>query len=145
MQKQHTYEKIILAFELLGFGAIIAILWLDEYVDIPFHYFGALKTPPRPAEFWFESISVLLLATIVIVATLWVFGRLRFLEAFIRVCAWCRKVEVEGEWLTFEQYMKRQHDVKSTHGICPHCRAAASRHSSSDARVPAIRATGTNG
>ncbi len=60
-------------------------------------------------------------------ATLWVFRRLRFLEDFIRVCAWCRKVEVAEEWVSFEDYMKVRHDVKSTHGICPECRANASK------------------
>ncbi len=137
MEKQHTYEKFILALELIGFAAILAVIWLDEYLDVPFRYFGALKTPPRPSEYWFETICVLVLATAVVSATLWVFRRLRFLEHFIRVCAWCRKVEVDGEWVSFEQYMRRQHDVKSTHGICPECRAGASKRGPSEETTPA--------
>jgi hypothetical protein len=132
MKKQRRYEKVILSLELIGFASVLLLIWLDEFVDIPFLYFGALKTPPRPQEYWFETCAVLLLGTVVVIATLWVFRRLRFLEDFIRVCAWCRKVEVGEKWLTFEEYMKRQHDVKSTHGICPECRAAASKRPASN-------------
>ncbi len=127
LEKQHTYESVILGLELLGFAAVIAVLWLDEYVDLPFRFFGAPPTPHRPQEFWFESLTVLLVTASVIVATLWVFRRLRVLESFVQVCAWCRKVNVEDEWVSFEQYLKRRHDVLSTHDICPDCRAAASK------------------
>jgi hypothetical protein len=125
--KQHAYEKFILSLELLGFGVVLLIIWLDEFVDVPFLYFGARKTPPRPQEYWFETMAVLLLAIAIVSATLWVFRRLRSMEHLIQVCAWCRKVNVGDEWVSFEQYMKRQHDVRSTHGICSACRATASK------------------
>jgi hypothetical protein len=116
--------------ELIGFGGVLLLIWLDEYVDIEFRYLGAPKTPLRPQEYWFETCAVLLLWTVIVLATLWVFRRLRFYDDFIRVCAWCRKVEVAEEWVSFEDYMKLQHDVKSTHGICPTCRANASKRRS---------------
>jgi len=125
--KQHAYEKFILSLELLGFGAVLLVIWLDEYFDLPFRYLGAPKTPPRPQEYWFETMAILLLAIAIVSSTLWVFRRLRVIERFIQVCAWCRKVNVGDEWVSFEQYLKRQHDVKSTHGICPACRASASK------------------
>ncbi len=83
-EQQHTYEKVILGLELFGFGAVLLVLWLDEYVDVPFRFFGALQTPARPQEFWFEAVTVLLVATAVVAATLWVFRRLRFLEGSSR-------------------------------------------------------------
>ena len=127
IEQQHTYEKVILSLELIGFGAVIALIWLDEYVDIPFRYLGALKTPARPQEFWFEALAVLSVATAVIAATLWIFQRLRKLEGFIEVCAWCRKINVGEDWIAFEQYLKREHDVHSSHSICPECRSQASK------------------
>src|SRR4029077_18598225 len=119
-------EKVILGLELVGFATVLAVLWLDEFVDVPYRYFGALKTPQRPEEFWFEALTVLFVACAVILATLWIFRRLRILEGFIQVCAWCRKVNVHDDWITFEQFLKREHDVQFTHGICPACRSAAS-------------------
>ena len=127
IKKQHTYEKVILGLELVGFAAVLVVLWLDEYIDIPFRWFGALKTPARPEEFWFETLTVLLVAVGVVVATLWVFRRLRALENFIQVCAWCRKVNLGDDWISFEQYLRRAHDVYSTHSSCPEFRVAASR------------------
>ena len=59
MKKQHVYEKLILAIELIGFGGVLLLIWLDEYLDLPFRYLGAPKTPPRPQEFWFETCAVL--------------------------------------------------------------------------------------
>lgn len=135
IEQQHTYEKVILSLELLGFGAVIALLWLDEYVDIPFRFLGALKTPARPQEFWFEALAVLSVATAVIVATLWIFQRLRKLEGFIEVCAWCRKINAGEDWISFEQYLKREHDVQSSHSICPECRAQASKTRPAPTRI----------
>src|SRR6266446_8222167 len=114
IKKQHTYEKVILGIELFGFAAVLMVIWLDEYLDVPFRFFGAAKTPLRPQEFWFETLTVLLLATAVVAATLWVFRRLRFLERFIQICAWCRKVNVGDEWVPIEEYLKREHDLRST-------------------------------
>jgi hypothetical protein len=125
MEKQHTYEKVILGLQLFGFAAVIVVLWLDEFVDLPFRFFGAPKTPLRPQEFWFESLTVLIVAIGVIVATLWAFRRLRTLEGFIQICAWCRKVNLSDEWISFEQYLRREHDVLSSHSICPECRSTA--------------------
>jgi hypothetical protein len=125
IKKQHTYEKVILGLELIGFASVLAVLWLDEYIDVPFRFLGALKTPPRPQEFWFEAVTVLLVAVGVIAATLWVFRRLRALEGFIQICAWCRRVNLGDDWIAFEQYLRRAHDVQSSHSICPECRAAA--------------------
>lgn len=125
--RQHLYEKVILGVQALGFSLLLVVLWLDEYVDLPFRFLGAPKTPLRPQEFWFEATAVLIVAAIVVAATLWVFRRLRILEGFIQVCAWCRKVNVGEDWVSFEQYLKREHDVLSTHGICPECRANASK------------------
>src|SRR5262249_24047181 len=125
IQKQHTYEKVILGLELIGFGSVIALVWLDEYVDLPDRFFGALKTPLRPQEFWLEALTVLFVAIVIVAATLWVFQRLRFLEGFIQVCALCRKVNVGEEWVSFEQYLKRETDVQLSHSIYHECRAAA--------------------
>lgn len=44
---------------------------------------------------------------------------------YLTVCAWCRKARtVDGVWTTFEQYVSQRDGTKSTHGICPECRAA---------------------
>lgn len=40
-------------------------------------------------------------------------------EQFVRMCAWSRTVEFEGEWISFEQYLKMRFGVSTSHGISP--------------------------
>ena len=37
----------------------------------------------------------------------------------VTLCAWTRSVEYEGEWISFEEYLRRKFDISSTHGISP--------------------------
>jgi hypothetical protein len=37
----------------------------------------------------------------------------------VRVCAWTRRVEFRGEWVSFETYLERRFHVTVTHGIAP--------------------------
>ncbi|MEP6549858.1 MAG: CHASE3 domain-containing protein [Gemmatimonadales bacterium] len=37
----------------------------------------------------------------------------------VTLCAWSRLVEYEGEWISFEDYLRRKFDISATHGISP--------------------------
>ena len=37
----------------------------------------------------------------------------------VTLCAWTRSVEYEGEWISFEEYLRRKFDISTTHGISP--------------------------
>ena len=37
----------------------------------------------------------------------------------VTLCAWTRSVEFEGEWISFEEYLRRKFDISTTHGISP--------------------------
>lgn len=58
-------------------------------------------------------------------------------EDFVRVCAWCRKIEIEGDWLALEDAIERRDLLARepvpdiTHTICAACDATF------DARVRA--------
>lgn len=46
----------------------------------------------------------------------------------VTICSWCRTVsEREGDWNSFEQFIKRRLDVRVSHGMCPSCFAAHSK------------------
>jgi hypothetical protein len=40
-------------------------------------------------------------------------------SGFVTMCAWSRTVEYEGQWITFEQYLKRRFNLDTSHGISP--------------------------
>ncbi len=43
-------------------------------------------------------------------------------EAFVSVCAWCRRVALpNGTWLPVGHYLPLQGPLRLTHGICPDC------------------------
>ena len=37
----------------------------------------------------------------------------------VTMCAWSRTVEYEGEWISFEEYLKRRFNLDTSHGISP--------------------------
>lgn len=43
--------------------------------------------------------------------------RMRDLEGLITVCAWTRRVEWQGRWISFEEYLARRFNIRCTHGI----------------------------
>jgi hypothetical protein len=48
-------------------------------------------------------------------------AELRRLQALLSVCAWCRKIKDDGEWVALEQYMAQRQNIELTHGMCPSC------------------------
>ena len=37
----------------------------------------------------------------------------------VTMCAWSRTVEYQGEWISFEEYLKRRFNLDTSHGISP--------------------------
>ncbi len=38
-------------------------------------------------------------------------------EALITICAWSKKVRIDGEWVSFEEFLERRFGMRVTHGI----------------------------
>lgn len=111
----------IIIAEIVMFIAMLLVLWLDEFIDIPYHLFGDPPTPFRLAEFVIETVSCSLFSLIIIVGTLLHLRRAEKIERFLRVCAWCRNVWFDDKWIPMEKYLEKKHTLQSTHGICPEC------------------------
>jgi len=41
------------------------------------------------------------------------------LSGLVTLCAWSKTVEYQGEWISFEEYLKRRFSLMVTHGISP--------------------------
>ena len=68
-----------------------------------------------------ETIAIVAVWVGVNFATSRILLRLQRLEDFLRVCAWCKKVEHDEQWVPFEQFLDRGLNTRATHGMCPHC------------------------
>ena len=128
-----------------GFLAIIVLCYLNELLTLPSWIFS-----DHSFDFMFRRSTVeilLILAVWLLVSrsTSRLLKHVRELEAFMRVCAWCRRIDHKGEWMPLEKFMLQGFDTPTTHGICPEClrqqqnaieRAKNLRKSESQAKVP---------
>ena len=111
----------MLALEAVGFLLIVAIIWMDELLDLPHLMLGAAPTPVRWGEGLLESVLTVAVGVAVIAISYRAFRRIEYLESLIVMCAWCRRVRSGKDWLTVEAFLERQHRSLTSHGICEGC------------------------
>lgn len=120
MKKNSQLTKVVL-YQNLGFLGIIILCFLDELLKLP-----ALIFSDHPFTFVYrrstlEMLLVLGVWFVVSRSTRRVLERVRYLEKFMRVCAWCRRINYHDEWMQLEEFMKQGFDTPTTHGICTEC------------------------
>jgi hypothetical protein len=112
--KIETYQN-------LGFLGIIILGFLDDLLQLP-----ALIFSDHPFAFVYRRSTLdmlLVLAVWFLVgrSTRRILARIQYLERFMRVCAWCRRIHFKGEWMPLEEFMRQSFDTPTTHGICKEC------------------------
>lgn len=110
----------ILWVEACGFSLLIVMSWLTEALRIPHYIFGESFVPN-----WHRAI---LRTVVIILIWIWVYmltrrllKRLHYLEDFLRICGWCRRVCYNDEWLALEHYFNSKFATRTSHGMCPDC------------------------
>jgi len=122
MNRTKAHWNSILWIEAVGFSALIALSWVTEAVRLPHFVFGEAFTPNwHRAEL--RSLVIFLVWLAVYRATRRLLERLHYLEDFMRMCGWCRKIYCDGQWVPTEQFLKSQFATSTTHGMCPDCLA----------------------
>jgi hypothetical protein len=120
MKRTKKRANSILWVEAFGFSLIIVLSWLTEAVRIPHLIFDEPFTPNWHRAM-LRTIVVLLIWAWVHLATRRLLRRLHYLEEFLRICGWCRKVCDHDEWLTMEEYFNSKFATRTSHGMCPEC------------------------
>jgi hypothetical protein len=110
----------ILWVEAAAFSLIILLSWLTEVIRIPHLLYGEAFTPNYHRAI-LRTVVILLIWLWVNMATRQLLRRLHYLEEFLRVCSWCRKVSYGSEWIEMEKYLKTKFATKTSHGMCPDC------------------------
>ena len=114
-------SKTIVVFELMAFGVVIAMLWLNEILDCPHLLFGAPATPTNWVESIFETALVLVLCVAVTGLSWMSLKRIKYLEGFLPICAACKRVRAGTKWVPLEHYVRDHSEADFTHGMCPEC------------------------
>lgn len=117
---KHKKQSSILWIESIGFSLLIAFSWLTEAVRIPHLVFGESFTPNWERAF-LRTVVIMLVWLSVYLATRRLLKRLYYLEEFLRICSWCRKVCHEGKWLEIEKFFDSKFATTTSHGMCPAC------------------------
>jgi len=126
-QKKRSARELMW-FEVAAFGLIIALSWADELLGLPARLFGG-PFRSNVGEAILETFVVLLVAVPILVHTRRVVSRPFYFEGFLRVCAWCKNVEYQGDWIPVGEFFQERFETETSHGMCPAC-FAKQRHSS---------------
>lgn len=121
----HTkrHERIYY-YQAAGFLGLITLSWLNELIHLPRLLFGS-ETATNWHEAALETLALLTVWLATALLTRRITRHLHYVEGLLRICAWCRRVHLNGEWLTLEAYVKRGFKVDTSHGMCPECEQRA--------------------
>lgn len=117
---KHAGSKILL-YQSLGFLSIIALSWLDDSLKLSRLIFG--ENPILP-EFHASALAMLFVFAVwllVTASTRRMLDRVKHLEGFLKVCAWCRRIDHKNRWMPLEEFLQEGFDTPTSHGICEDC------------------------
>jgi hypothetical protein len=120
--RKSGFLKRMAFLESTGFLAVVAIMWLDEILDLPHHLFGFQATPINWVEGLIETVMVVACAGVVLFFTRTLVRQLKTLRGLLPICCLCHKIRDDGgDWRPVESYVKEHSEAEFSHGICPVC------------------------
>lgn len=112
----------VLWYEASAIFFIMAIIWIDEILDIPYVLLDGPPTPINWRESLFESLIIVIIGMVILQHTYHLLTRLSHLESILPVCPSCKKIRVDQEfWQDIEKYVHERVKADSLYGICPDC------------------------
>jgi hypothetical protein len=113
-------SKVVI-YQSIGFLSIIGVCLFDELVGLSALILGNQSVI---SDFRQSILKVLLIFGVWLLvagSTRRVLEHMRYLEAFMKVCAWCRRIEHKGRWMPMEEFFETGFDTPTSHGICREC------------------------
>lgn len=120
MSKFNAHRQIVY-LELLGFIAILSMTWIGEGMVIRFNWLQNWLGTGDWNDAVLETLVIVMVALPVMILSARLSKRLYYLESFLRICAWCRKIDMHGNWVSLEEYFSKTSDIEFSHGICQNC------------------------
>ena len=119
--KQLLYWQKALIWQSLGFLIVVVLTWSDALFDLAHVLLGFQNRAMDLNRTVITTVVILLLWMFSAYKVYRVVSRLSYLESFLHVCAWCRKIEYNNRWLSLESHFAEKTGRKASHGICPEC------------------------
>lgn len=122
MKRLRSQFNTVLYIQFIGFALLLLVSWLERSVflfsdDTIFSWFH----PGTWHEAILESVLIIIVGFVVSIYSRKVLKRLHYLESFLRVCSWCRRLNLDGKWVSMEEYLKDAGGIDCSHGICEDC------------------------
>ena len=121
MREKQRKRLILVSGEIVGFTLVLTVIWLNEIVDLPGLLLGAEPSPINWRESLIESLLIITLGTIVVYRSWKQLGELYKISGFLPVCANCKRIRLNDEWIPLETYMYEINNTPVSHGMCPSC------------------------
>jgi len=125
MKKNMITKTTIIAraitYQLIGYGILLFLIVGDELFDFPHTVFGAPATPVNWTETVIEGMYIIVLCGFTIYLSWRFLKEIKFLEGFLSVCSYCKKIRQEEEWTSLEEYMSDHSEALFSHSLCPEC------------------------
>ena len=119
--RQMIHWQRALVWHGLGFLTIIVLTLSYDFFDLAHRFFGAEQREVNFTEAIVKMDIILMLWILSGYQLYKIVSRLSYLENFLQICAWCRKIKLDDQWETVEKHFSLQTGKKATHGMCPEC------------------------
>jgi hypothetical protein len=119
--KQLLYWQKALLWQSLGFLIVVVLTWSDALFDLAHVLLGFQNRAMDLNRTVITTLVLLLLWVFSAYEVYRVVSRLSYLESFLHVCAWCRRIEYNNRWLSLEAHFAEKTGREASHGICPEC------------------------
>jgi hypothetical protein len=100
---------------------MVLFTWVDAWTDLSRLFFNVQPHPRDWRVTLLQTGFILVVWGTVFLLTRRLLAHLCYLEGFLKVCAWCRKVGYKGQWIPLEKYLREGLHVETSHGVCPEC------------------------
>jgi hypothetical protein len=111
----------VLLCQSAGFLALIAVCLFDELVRLSSLLFGEGAYLVEFQESALKMLLILCVWLLVSGSTRRILAQTQHLEQFMKLCAWCHRIEHQGRWIPLEEFLKLSLDRPTSHGICQDC------------------------
>jgi hypothetical protein len=93
----------------------------DELLGLSSLVFGEDSYIVDFRDFTLKMLLILCVWLLVSGSTRRILAEARHLAKFMKVCAWCRRVEHNGHWMPLEKFIRLGFDKRTSHSICEDC------------------------
>lgn len=111
----------ILVCQSAGFLAIILVCLFDELLGLSSLVLGDHSYIVDLKDFTVKMLLIMCVWLLVSGSTRRILDHAQHLAKFMKVCAWCRRIEHEGRWMPLEAFFRTSLAKPTSHGICEEC------------------------